>query len=139
MRRRIFVDADVILDLLLAREPFFGAATHLFLLLQDGRVEGFTSPVVFANLFYMLRQGMPVSEAFAALRKLRLLLGVLAVNEKVVDRALASSLGDFEDAMQYCTAVAHKLDAVVTRNKRGYRDPELPILDAAECVQWVES
>jgi predicted nucleic acid-binding protein len=139
MRRRIFVDADVILDLLLAREPFFGAAAHLFLLLQDGRVEGFTSPVVFANLFYMLRQGMTTSEAFAALRKLRLLLGILAVNEKIVDRALASSLGDFEDAMQYYTAVAHKLDAVVTRNKKDYKDPDLPILDAAECVQWVES
>jgi predicted nucleic acid-binding protein len=139
MRRRVFVDADIILDLLLAREPFFGAAAHLFLLFQDGRAEGFTSPVVFANLFYLLRQGMPASETFAALRKLRLLVGVVGVNEKVVDRALASSLSDFEDAMQYYTAVAHRLDAVVTRNKKDYKDPDLPILDAAECVQWVES
>jgi predicted nucleic acid-binding protein len=138
MKRRVFVDADVILDLLLAREPFFGAAAHLFLLIEDGQVEGFTSPVVFANLFYMLRQGRPVSDSFAALRKLRLLLGVVAVSEKTVDRALTSSLSDFEDAMQYYTAVAYKLDAFVTRNKKDYRDPELPILDAAECVQWVE-
>ncbi len=137
MRRRVFVDSDVILDLLLAREPFFPAAANLFLLIQEGRVEAFTSPVVFVNLFYILRQGMPASEAFTALRKLRLLLGVLSVDERTIDRGLASSFADFEDAIQYYTAVAHSLDAVVTRNKRHYKAAEIPVLDAAECVQLV--
>ena len=115
MSRRVFVDTDVILDLLLAREPFFPAAADLFLLIQEGRIEGFTSPVVFANLFYILRQGMPAPEAVTTLRKLRLLLGVLSVDEKTIDRGLSSSFADFEDAIQYYTAVAHHLDAVVTR------------------------
>jgi len=139
MPRQVFVDADVILDLLLAREPFFDASAELFLLFQEGRMEGFTSPVVFANLFYILQQGMPAREAFIALRKLRLLLGVLSVGETVVDRALASSFGDFEDAIQYYTAVARKLDAFVTRNKKDYKAAEIPILDAAECVELAGS
>ena len=139
MIRRVFVDANIILDLLLAREPFFPAAADLFLLIQGGWVEGFTSPVVFANLFYILRQGRPASEALTALRKLRLLLGVASVDEKTIDRGLASSFNDFEDAIQYYTAVAHNLDAVVTRNKKDYRAVEIPVLDAAECVQLVNS
>jgi predicted nucleic acid-binding protein len=53
---RVFIDADVILDLLLAREPFFPGATRLFLLVQDGEVEGFVSPLIFSNLFYVLRK-----------------------------------------------------------------------------------
>jgi predicted nucleic acid-binding protein len=139
MTRRVFVDSDVILDLLLAREPFFPSAADLFLLIQESRVEGFTSPVVFANLFYILRQGMSASEAVTALRKLRLLLGILSVDEKTIDRGLASSFADFEDAIQYYTAVAHRLDAVVTRNKKDYKAAEIPVLDAAECVQLIES
>lgn len=139
MRRRIFVDADVILDLLLARDPFFSAAAHLFLLVQDGQIDGFTSSVTFANLFYVLRQQMPAPEAVTALRKLRLLLGVLAVDEKTIDRGLASSFADFEDAIQYNTALAHNVDAIVTRNKKDYKTAEIPILDAAECVQFAGS
>jgi predicted nucleic acid-binding protein len=139
MSRRVFVDADVILDLLLAREPFFPAAAELFLLIQDGEIEGYTSPVVFANLYYILRQGTSAPEALTALRKLRLLLGVLAVDERTIDRGLASSFVDFEDAIQYYTAVAHGLEAVVTRNKKGYKAAEIPILDAVECVQLARS
>lgn len=137
--RRVFVDSDVILDLLLAREPFFPAAADLFLLFQEGRAEGFTSPVVFANLFYILRQGMSAPEAIATLRKLRLLLGILPVDEAIIDRGLASSFADFEDAIQYYTAVALHLDAVVTRNKKHYKGAEIPILDAAECFQLLAS
>ena len=139
MSRRVFVDADIILDLLLAREPFFPAAANLFLLIQEGRIEGFTSPVVFANLFYILRQGRSAAEAATVLRKLRLLLGIAAVDEKTIDRALASSFASFEDAIQYYTAVAHNLDAVVTRNKKDYKAAEIPVLDAAECAQLAGS
>jgi len=137
--RRVFVDTVVILDLLLARELFFPAAAELFLLIQDGEIEGSTSPVVIANLFYILRQGMPATEAVTALRKLRLLLGILSVDEKTIDRGLASSFADFEDAIQYYSAVAYNLDAVVTRNKKDYKAAEIPVLDAVECVQLAKS
>lgn len=135
MNRRVLVDADVILDLLLAREPFFTAAAELFLLIQDGAISGFTTPVVFANLFYVLCQRMPASEAATALRKLRLLLGVLPVDQKTVDRGLASAFADFEDAIQYYAAIGQGLDAIVTRNKPDYKAAEIPVLDAVECVR----
>ena len=135
MTRRVFVDSDVILDLLLAREPHAASATQLFALFQDGELEGFVSPVIFSNLFYILRQGMPGPEARAALRKLRLLLHVLPVDEETIDRALASSFSDFEDAIQYYTAVEHEMSALVTRNRKHYRDARIPILDAEECIR----
>jgi predicted nucleic acid-binding protein len=135
MIARVFLDTDVILDLLLAREPFFGAAAALFVALQDGRIEGCVSPLIFSNLFYILRQQLSAPETMTALRKLRLLVRVLPIDEQVVDLALASSFKDFEDALQYYTALAHDLGALVTRNKRDYREAKLPILDARECVE----
>jgi len=136
---RIFVDADIILDLLLAREPFFEPANRLFQLLEEQRVEGWTSPVIFANLFYVLRRSMPAPEAIENLRKLRLLLGVVNIDEQTVDRALASSFSDFEDALQNFAAVGYGLQTLVTRNKQDYKSSELRILNAAECVQLIEN
>src|SRR6185295_14345069 len=115
---RIFIDTDIILDLLLAREPFFSAATHLFSLAQDGEIEGFVSPLIFSNLFYVLRKALSGPEAVAALRKLRLVTHVIPVDEEMIDLALASSFTDFEDAIQYYAAQAQNLDAIVTRNKQ---------------------
>src|SRR6476660_2936370 len=104
MTARVFLDTDVILDLLLRREPFFAAAADLFLAVQDGRIEGCVSPLIFSNLFYILRQQRSATESLAALRKLKLLVRVLPVDEKILDLALASSFKDFEDALQYYTA-----------------------------------
>ena len=131
----IFIDADIILDLLLAREPFFSGATRLFLLVQDGGIQGYVSPLIFSNLFNVLRKKLSGPEALAALRKLRLLTHVLPVDEETIDLTLASSLTDFEDAIQYYAALGQNLDAVVTRNKEDYGPAKLPILTAEECIQ----
>jgi predicted nucleic acid-binding protein len=139
MMRRVFVDTDVILDLLLAHQPFFPAATRLFLLFQEGKLEGCVSPLIFPNLFYILRKEMPGSRAISTLHKLRLLIRVLPIDERTIDLALASSFTDFEDAIQYYTALAHDLDAVVTRNKQDYKPAKLPILNAEECLALYRS
>jgi predicted nucleic acid-binding protein len=136
---RIFVDADIVLDLLLAREPFFPAASRLFLLLQDREIEGFVSPLIFSNLFDILRKELSGPEAIAALRKLRLLTHVLPVDEETIDKALASAFADFEDAIQYYAAQTGNLDAIVTRNKQDYRPAKLPIFTAEDCLEVLRS
>jgi predicted nucleic acid-binding protein len=132
---RVFIDTDVVLDLLLAREPFFSAATRLFMLVQDGEVEGCVSPLSFSNLFYILRKELSGPEAIATLRKLKILMHVLPVDERTIELALASSFTDFEDAIQYYSALSNKVDVIVTRNKRDYRAAKLPVLTAEECIE----
>lgn len=131
---RVFIDTDVILDLLLAREPFFPAATRLFMLVQGGELEGYVSSLIFSNLFYILRKKSSASEAIAALRKLKVLTRVLPVDERTIDLALASPFTDFEDAIQYYTALSSDIDAIVTRNQRDYQAARLPVLTAEECI-----
>ncbi len=63
MTPRIFLDSDVILDLLLGRPPFFRPAAELFERIQDGEIEGFVSPLIFSNLFYILRKEESAAEA----------------------------------------------------------------------------
>ena len=139
MMPRVFVDCDVILDLLLARQPYFPATTRLFMLFQERQLEGCVSPLVFSNLFYVLRKATSASQAVEALKKLRQLTRTLPVDDEIVGRALSSSFTDFEDGIQYFTALTHGLDALVTRNKRDYKAAELPVFNAEECVRWLRS
>lgn len=135
MFERVLVDTDVILDLLLARQPFFPAATRLFSAFQEGRIEGHVSSLAFSNLFYLLRKQIGGAEATAILRKLRLVTRVAQVDVKIVDLALASSFNDFEDAVQYFAAMESDLQAIVTRNWRDYKESKLPIVNAEECLE----
>jgi predicted nucleic acid-binding protein len=135
MFRRVLVDTDVVLDLLLARQPFFPAATRLFVAFQEGRLEGHVSSLAFSNLFYLLRKQVPGPEAIAILRKLRLVAHVLPVDEKIIDLALASTFTDFEDAIQYFAAAERGLEAIITRNRRDYKASQIAIVNAEECLE----
>lgn len=134
MLRKVLVDSDIILDLLLARPPYFPAATRLFTAFQEGQIEGHVSSLAFSNLFYLLRKQSSGPDAVALLRKLRLIIRVAPVDERVIDLALAADFTDFEDAIQYFAAVEQGLDAIVTRNRRDYRSAKIPILNAEECL-----
>ncbi len=135
MFRRVLVDTDVILDLLLGRQPFFPSASRLFVAFQDGHLEGHVSSLAFANLFYLLRKESGGAEAIAILRTLRLVTRVLTVNEKIIDLALASTFTDFEDAIQYFAAAEWNLEAIVTRNRRDYKASKIAIVSAEECLE----
>jgi predicted nucleic acid-binding protein len=135
MLQRVLVDTDIILDLLLSRDPFFPAASRLFSRFQEGRLQGYVSSLAFSNLFYILRKQVGGPEAAAILRKLRLITQVARVDEKIVDLALASTFTDFEDAVQHFAALENGLEAIVTRNWRDYKDSKLAIVNAEECLE----
>jgi len=139
MIRRVLVDCDVVLDLLLGREPYLPATIDLFLLFQEGRIEGTVSSLAFSNLFYVLRKAIPPPDAIMALRKLRVIVRVLPVNDQVVDLALSSAFIDLEDALHYYTAVTQGVDAIVTRNNRDYRSTKLPVFNAEQCLEVVRA
>ena len=90
MKPKLFIDTDIILDILAKREPFYNPAAQLFTLIDEEKVEAFTTPVVFSNLFYILSKFKTRNFAHSSLRKLRLLLKIIQVDEKVVDLALNS-------------------------------------------------
>ena len=134
MTRLVFIDTDVVLDLLARREPFYPAAARLFSLVELGELTACVSALTFANLFYLLRKELGAARAVEVLRKLRRLVMVLPVDDSVIERALAAGFRDFEDAIQYHTALAGSATCLVTRNVRDYPDPVIPICTAEELL-----
>lgn len=122
---RIFVDSDVILDLLCQREPHYEYSAQVFTLSDEGKVNLYTTSLVFANVYYILRKVLGIEKAKESLRKLRLLVRVISVDEKQVDLALNSKFSDFEDALQYFTAVKNKMEMILTRNIKDYKEKDI--------------
>ncbi|MCF7859936.1 MAG: PIN domain-containing protein [Candidatus Cloacimonetes bacterium] len=135
MKPRLFIDIDIVLDVLAKRDPFYNSAAQLFTLMDEGKVDAFTTPVVFSNLFYILSKFKNRNFAHSSLRKLRLLLKIVQVDEKVIDLALNSEFRDFEDAIQFYSAKLHELDFIITRNVKDFVSGDLVVLTAEDFIE----
>jgi predicted nucleic acid-binding protein len=135
MRKKIFVDSDVILDLLAKRELFYDAAAKIFTLAYEKKIELYTTAVVMANVFYILRKIKGIDETKRQLKNLRLLVNILSVSENIVDMALNSKFSDFEDGLQYFTAKEHNMLTIVTRNTGDYKVKDMTIQTSEEYLK----
>ena len=122
---KLFVDTDVILDLLVHRIPHYHFSAVLFTLAEMKKLDLYTSPLIMANTFYILRKQIGIEEAKKALRKLRILLHIIDSSESVVDKALNSDFSDYEDAIQYYTALEHGISVILTRNLKDYKNASI--------------
>lgn len=128
----IFIDTDIILDLIQKREPYYNDAIRLFSLVEEKQVVGYVSPLIFANLYYILRKTDSKLFAIQTLVRLKALVRVITLDEKIIELALSSGFKDFEDAIQYYAALRVKLKYLITRNKADYKEPGIIVCTARE-------
>ena len=133
--KKIFIDSDIILDLLAKREPHYIYSAKLFTLIDQQRFIAYTSPIVFANLHYLLKKSTSNSSALKNLRKLKTFINILPVDERVIEQSLNSEFNDFEDAIQYFTAVNNGIKLLLTRNIADYKKSKIPIATAEELLK----
>jgi predicted nucleic acid-binding protein len=132
---KLFVDSDIILDLLAKREPHFIHAARLFTLIDQSKVQAYTSPLIFANLHYLLKKQTSNSAALKSLRKLKTLLNILSIDERIIEQSLNSEFNDFEDAIQYFTAVNNGITLIITGNKTDYKRSKIDVLTGDEFLK----
>lgn len=132
MKPIVFVDTDVILDLLARREPFFTAAARLFSLAEKSAVLICVSSLAYANLFYILHKERTSSTATSILKKLSRLVTILPVDGETVTLALEDGFTDFEDALQYRTALKKGVACLITRNIRNFKRAKIEVCSAEE-------
>lgn len=132
---KVFVDSDIILDLLAQREPYFEYAAKLFTLIDQQKIKAYTSPLIFANLHYLLKKLTSNTVALKSLRKLKTLINILPVDERIIEQALNSDFNDFEDAIQYFTATSSGINLLLTRNKVDYKKSKIAISTSEEFLK----
>lgn len=134
----VFVDTDIILDLLSGRKPHYDAAAELFSLADAASIKLFVSALTFANVSYILSRQYSGDQARKKLLKFKTLVSILAVNDKIIELALSSEFKDFEDAIQYYTAIENDLTTLLTRNLKDYRKADISVLTAEQYLKSLD-
>lgn len=126
---RVLFDTNVLLDALLAREPFVADAAFLLETVESGQVEGFMSATTVTDVHYLVgRQTKSAEVAIAAVTRLLALMEICAVDREVLEQAIALGLTDFEDAVQVASAIKLGLEAIVTRDVDGFTGSPIAVL-----------
>ena len=134
----LFVDTDVILDLVVRREPYHKTALRFFSFLKKHAIEGFTSPVSVANTYYILAKIRDRRYALEKVRRLMQLIRIAAVDQQIIDAAIRAPYKDFEDSIQYQCAVTNGLGLLITRNVSDYPKEQVKVLLPDEYVTITE-
>lgn len=132
---KLLVDTNIVIDLLSNRKEFVQEAQELFTLADNNEVILFVSALTFANTHYLLSKYMKLDEARITLSKFKVLVNVSSLDDKIIELALVSDFKDFEDAIQYHTALENGMDVIITRNKKDFKNSKLPILTAKEYIK----
>lgn len=131
--KKLLIDTNVVIDLLAKREEFYSEAAALFSLADRKQVVLTISALTFANTNYILSKLTTIQEAREILRKFKVLVEILSLNDRTIELALSDQkFLDFEDGLQYYTAIENSIDVIVTRNKRDFKKSKLPVLTAKE-------
>jgi predicted nucleic acid-binding protein len=133
--RKIFLDTNIILDLLAYRMPFYTEAAELFSLADKKKLTLSISSLCLADTHYILSKQNPEMEVRKILRKFKVLVHVLSLDDKITDLALNSEFRDFEDAIQYYTAIENEQELIITRNQSDFRESKIPIMTAGEFIK----
>jgi predicted nucleic acid-binding protein len=137
--KKLFVDTNIVIDLLSRREPFFEEAAELFSLADKKQIELSVSSLTIANTSYALLRQMDSNKAKSVLRKLRLILKVLPLDDKIIGLALNDeTFSDFEDGLQYFTAIEDEQELIITRNLKDFKNSILPTLTAKQFIETLE-
>ena len=137
--KRVFVDTNIVIDLLSRREPFYEEAAILFSLADNRIIELAVSSLTIANTSYALYRQMDANKARSILRKLRLIVRVLPLDDKIIGLALNDeTFSDFEDGLQYFTAIENRQELIITRNLKDFKNSKLPTMTAGQFIKTLE-
>ena len=130
---KLLIDTNIVLDLLAKRELFHESAAQIFSLADKHKLKLTVSSLTFANTNYVLTRLKSAKEARDVLRKFKILVRVLSLSDKIVDLALNDDdFADFEDGLQYYTAIENNQDALITRNLKDFKAAKIPVMTAEE-------
>lgn len=133
--KSIFIDTNVVIDFLSNRQPFAIDAAKLFNLAVEKKIQVFISAVSYNNIYYILRQSLTGKASIRLLEELIGMTAIADVTADVIRQSLKSDFKDYEDAIQYYSALnIPEVEFIVTRNTRDFKKSTLPVLTPSEAL-----
>jgi predicted nucleic acid-binding protein len=130
----VLVDTNILLDVLQQRTPHDAPATRVWKLVEERSIAGYVSAISFNNVFYVTRKQGGAARALDGVRLIRKAFQLVALDEGVVDAAIATMTTDLEDAIQSVAAARISADYIVTRNVDDFTGSAVPAVTAEELL-----
>lgn len=135
--RRLLLDTNVVLDVLLDREPFAEDASSVWAEVESGRAAGLLSAHAVTTIHYLNSRAVGARAARDTTAALLSVFDVAPVDSGVLRSALALGWRDFEDAVTAAAARGARCSALVTRNPGDFKGSPVRVLTPAESLAWL--
>ena len=132
MRLKLFLDTNVMLDLLGERQPFYDAIAKIATLADKGKIILVVSALSYATVNYFLAKYENTQKAKDKLSKFKIISEICSLDEIIIEKSLNSYFNDFEDALQYFSALKSECNVILTRNGKDFKESALPIMTPDE-------
>jgi predicted nucleic acid-binding protein len=132
MKKRIFLETNVMLDFLGERIPFYDSIARVLSFLESNKFTIIVSPISYATVSYFLSKSEGDRIAVEKLRKFKVISDVCIIDEQTIEKGLNSDFSDFEDALQFYNAVESNCDIILTRNAKDFKKATLPVMSPDE-------
>ncbi|MBO5015495.1 MAG: PIN domain-containing protein [Bacteroidaceae bacterium] len=132
--KRIFIDTNVMIDLLARRTPFYEEAKLIFSLVDIGRYTAVIAPISFSTAAYLLGRKLSFEELSKQLRDFSSIVEIANIDERIVRKSLSvsSQFHDIEDAMQHYAAMQADCNCIITRNIKDFIHSDIPVYTPKE-------
>jgi predicted nucleic acid-binding protein len=133
---RTYIDCNILLDWLLDREPFSSYSAKIIELAETRRILALVSPLTLANTYYIISKELnkKIADEFIA-DSLRI-FSVPGITLKNIKEAVSNKFKDFEDDVNSSIAAEHKVEFLITRNRKDFKNDKFKVLDAEEFLRW---
>jgi len=136
---RLFIDTNVMIDLLGERVPYYESIAKVATLADKGKIKMVVSAFSYPTVYYLLSKFESSENVKEKLRKFRIISEVSDLDEIIIEKGLASNFRDFEDALQYHCALKAECDILLTRNAKDFKESVIPVMSAEEFIQSIKN
>ena len=139
MKEKLFLDTNVVIDLLGEREPFYESAAKIATLADKGKIQIFVSALTYSTTYYLLARFEDKEIVKEKIRKFKVIAETSDLTDKIVDKGLASKFLDFEDSLQYYCALTMDCKIIISRNGKDFKESDISVLTPDEYLNSIKN
>ncbi len=135
---KLFWDTNVMLDFLGERDPFYISAAKIATLADKREVTIIASALSYATITYFLTKYEGLEKTKDKLRKFKVISEICEIDKLIIEKGLNSDFSDFEDSLQYYSALRTECDIIITRNGKDFKKSQIPVMTPDEFLNSIK-
>ena len=135
---KLFWDTNVMFDFLGERDPFYISAAKIATLADKREITVIASALSYATISYLLAKYEGLEKTKDKLRKFKVISEICELDELIIEKGLNSDFSDFEDSLQYYSALRTECDIIITRNGKDFKKSQIPVMTPDEFLNSIK-